>query len=69
MPETRKERRQARGIPSQQLRKYIYDVAIAAGPVIVFYGLLTAEEVALWLGLGATILGTPAATLARANVR
>ncbi len=54
-------------IPSPDVRAWIYNVAIAAGPIVVFYGLLSAEEIALWGGLLATILGTPVAALARAN--
>lgn len=49
-------------------RKWIYNVLIAAGPIITFYGLATSEEVALWIGLGATILGTPGVSVARANL-
>ena len=69
--ETRAQRRKrARGsiIPSSQVRGYLYLVLAAAGPLVVFYGIATNEEVALWLGLGATILGTPTASLARANL-
>lgn len=49
-------------------RAWIYNVVIAAGPIIIFYGLATAEEFALWGGLLATVLGTGPAALARANV-
>ena len=56
----------ARFIPSPKARAYIYRVAVAAGPLAIFYGLLTAEEVALWLGLGGTALALPSA-LALAN--
>jgi hypothetical protein len=35
--------------------------------VALLYGWLSAEQIAVWLGLGATILGTPAGTLAAAN--
>ena len=55
-----------RFIPSPKARAYIYSVLVAAGPVVLFYGLLSAEEVAVWLGLGGTIL-SPAGILARAN--
>lgn len=54
-------------VPRPELRKWIYRILAAAGPIVVFYGLATAEEVALWLGLGATILGTPGVLLADAN--
>lgn len=55
-------------IPSPTVRLWLFRCLGSAGPLLVFYGLATAEEVALWLGLGATILGTPAAALASANV-
>jgi hypothetical protein len=56
----------ARFIPSPRLRAYVYRVLVAAGPVAVFYGLLSGEEVALWLGFGGTVL-SPAGLLALAN--
>jgi len=56
-----------RWIPSPAVRKYLYAVLAAVGPLVVFYGLATAEEVALWLGIGATVLGTPTGTLAAVN--
>ena len=56
----------ARFIPSPKLRAYIYRCLVAAGPVVLLYGLLTAEEIAVWLGLGATIL-SPGGALAAAN--
>lgn len=57
-----------RWIPRPEIRKYVYAVLAAVGPIVVFYGLATTEEVALWLGIGATILGTPTGALAAANV-
>lgn len=56
-----------RWIPSPAARRWLYGVLTAAGPLVVFYGLMTAQEVVLWLGLGATILGTPVGALASAN--
>ena len=38
-------------IPSPAVRAWIYGILIAAGPLAVFYGLATAQEVALWLGV------------------
>lgn len=55
-----------RWIPSPKVRGYVYRVAAAAGPVVLFYGLMTAHEYALWLGLGGTVLSVPQA-LAAAN--
>lgn len=57
-----------RWIPRPELRRYLYTILAAAGPIAVFYGLATAEEIVLWLGLGGTILGTPAGTVAAVNV-
>jgi hypothetical protein len=53
-------------VPSPKVRGYIYRVLVAAGPVCLFYGVLTAEEVAVWLGFGGTVLA-PAGVLALAN--
>jgi hypothetical protein len=55
-----------RWVPSPKARAYIYRCLVAAGPVVLLYGLLTAEEIAVWLGLGATIL-SPGGALAAAN--
>jgi hypothetical protein len=57
-----------RWIPRPEVRRWIFRIVIAGGPIVVFYGLMTADEVALWIGLGGTVLGTPAASLAEANV-
>lgn len=71
-PKTRAEARATetpnRWIPSTTARLWLFRCIAAAGPLVTFYGLATAEEVALWIGLGATILGTPAASLAAVNV-
>lgn len=56
----------ARFIPSPKVRTYIYRVLVATGPAALLYGLLSAEEVAVWLGIGATIL-SPGGILAAAN--
>lgn len=46
-----------------ELRKRIYELAVAGCAVAVGYGLLTSEEALLWLGVLVPVLG-----LARANV-
>jgi hypothetical protein len=56
----------SRYVPSPKARAYIYRVLVAAGPVVLLYGLLSTEEIAVWLGLGATIL-SPGGALAAAN--
>lgn len=55
-------------IPRPEIRKWIFRVLAAAGPLVVFYGWASEQEVALWIGLAATITGTPAGTLAAVNV-
>lgn len=72
LPQTRKQAKLAtatpnRWVPRPELRAWLYRILAAAGPVVVFYGLATSEEVALWIGLGGTILATPAGALASAN--
>lgn len=70
-PTTRRELRERtpnKWIPRPELRLWLFRILAAAGPVVAFYGLATNEEIALWLGLGGTILGTPAGALASANV-
>lgn len=49
-------------------RKWIYDVLTALGLVVAFYGLMTGEEVALWLGVGSQLLQSGGTLLARKNV-
>lgn len=53
---------------NRKIRLYLYAVIVSAGPLATFYGFATADEVALWLGLGGTILGVPAGTVAVANL-
>lgn len=45
-----------KSIFTEQVRAYIYRVLMAAGVVALVYGLLTQEEIAVWLGLAAAIL-------------
>jgi len=40
------------------VRGYLYRVLVAAAAVAAGYGIVTSEELALWLGLAATVLGT-----------
>jgi uncharacterized membrane protein len=42
---------------TEKTRAYIYRIVIAASPIVVFYGLATAEETALWVALIANALG------------
>lgn len=52
-------------IPNPKVRAWIYGVLVAAGPLAVFYGWMSEQEVALWLGAVAAALGNG---LALANV-
>ncbi|WP_217182597.1 hypothetical protein [Streptomyces sp. AC495_CC817] len=67
MPEplTRRERRAAiaaKALPPQAVRAWAYRVLVAAGAVAVFYGLMSSQEVVVWLGLAAVVFNaTPAA--------
>ena len=54
-------------IHDPRVRAYVYRVLAAAGPVALLYGWLSAEEIAVWLGLGSTLLATPVGALAAAN--
>ena len=53
---------------AREIRKYLYAVLVAAGPLLSFYGIASENEVALWLGLGGTLLGVPAGTTALSNL-
>lgn len=48
----------------ENVRAWIYRVAIAAIPVLTGYGVLSADKAALWLGLLGAILGTGVTLLA-----
>lgn len=41
---------------NETTRAYIYRILIALGTIATGYGLITADEVALWLGLATTVL-------------
>lgn len=56
-----------RWIPRPEVRKYIYRVLVAVGPVALLYGLVTDAELIVWLGLAETILASPVGALALAN--
>lgn len=48
-------------------RRYVYSVLVAVGGAVVFYGVATGEEVAVWLNVAAVGLMTGGQALARAN--
>lgn len=43
-------------MPNEKVRAYIYRILLAVSPLVAFYGLLSAEEVTLWLGVAGTAL-------------
>jgi hypothetical protein len=47
---------------SPAARRWVYGVGIAAAPLLVIYGIVGKEEVALWLGALYAILGFSLAT-------
>lgn len=49
-------------------RTYIYAIAVAVMPILVAYGLLSAEQAPLWLALAAAILAAGPGVLAIRNV-
>lgn len=51
-------------MPSEAKRARIYEVLFAAQPLIIWYGLASSEETALWLGFVSAVLGLG---LARVN--
>lgn len=44
-------------MPSARVRRYLYGVAIAAGPLLIGYGLMTAEQWPLWAALLTAVAG------------
>lgn len=44
-------------LSDERTRGYIYRVLVSAGTVAVFYGLLTGDELVVWLALAGTVLG------------
>ena len=57
-----------RVIRSPKTRLYVYGVLGAAAPLLVAYGIVSEQHIALWLSLGGTILATGGLGLAAANV-
>lgn len=49
-------------MPNEQIRAYVYRILMAAGAVAMFYGILSNEELAVWLGLAGVALNVLPAT-------
>jgi hypothetical protein len=56
-----------RWIPDPTIRKYLYGVVLAMIPVLVAFGLISPDQVQLWLNLAAAVLGLGTTVLAAAN--
>lgn len=52
-------------IQTEKRRAWVYNTLLALSPIVLYYGLAKAEEIALWLAFAQVILGVG---LARANV-
>lgn len=50
-------------MPSTRTRGYLYRVTAAAGAVALFYGVVTAEELVVWLALAWTVLANAVAAV------
>jgi len=51
-----------------QLRQYIYGIVVAAIPVLLLIGLVTSDQVEVYLQLAAAILGLSTTTVATVKV-
>lgn len=58
----------ARIITDPNTRRWLYIVAAAVVPLLVFYGVITEDSAPLWIALAASVLGAGANGLAAANV-
>lgn len=54
-------------VPSPSVRRYLYRVFLALGPILSAHGVLTGEDFTLYAGLAGVVLDVPLA-LALANV-
>lgn len=57
-----------RALRRQPVRSYLYGALVPGEALAVSYGLVSDNQGALWLALGAAVLVVPAAELARAKV-
>jgi len=53
---------------AEPVRTYLYPVLLAVVGVLVGYGVLEQTQAALWIALGAALLGVPAVEKARSRV-
>lgn len=50
-------------VVSEATRAYIYRILLALQPLVVFYGLATDQEAALWVGVISAVVGTGLASM------
>lgn len=55
-------------ILTPKVRQYIYGIVVAAIPLLLIAGLIAPEQAALWLNLGAAVLGLGTTTTAAAAI-
>lgn len=48
-------------VPSPQVRRYLYRVFLALGPVLSAHGILSGEDFTLYAGLAGVVLDVPLA--------
>lgn len=53
---------------SEPVRLYLYSLLAPVLAILVAFGVVDSEAVALWIALGTAVLGIPAIELARAKV-
>lgn len=53
----------------ERTRAYIYRIALAAGALLVTYGIISETELAEWAVLAAALLGVGTETLAVSNTK
>lgn len=54
-------------ISDPAVRRYVYGIVATAIPLLVIFGLITPDQVQLWLNLAAAALGLGSAALALPN--
>ena len=54
-------------IQDPAIRRYVYGIVATAIPLLVLFGLITPDQVQLWLNLAAAALGLGSAALALPN--
>jgi len=53
---------------NEPVRKYLYGILVPVVALLVYKGVVAADEAALWLAVAAAALGVPAVEYARSKV-